>query len=74
MPVDYSLQLRPTLSHLNIGNASKRGKEDDDDDSDDEPTMRAVEVQVQKRETERQQQVGGSWVSCRCGSGAQTYA
>lgn len=59
MPVDYSLHLRPTLSHLNVGNISKRSKEDADEDSDDEPVMRAVEVsvQVQKRETERQQQV-----------------
>ncbi len=61
MPIDYSLQLRPDLSHLHVGNTaeSKKGKEQEEDDSDDEPGMRAVEaveVQIQKRETERQQQ------------------
>jgi len=55
-PLDYSIQLRPNLSHLNVGN-QKKGNDDEEEDSDDEPTMlRAVEVQVQKRETERQQQ------------------
>ncbi len=56
VPLDYSMQMRPALTHLNIGNAKKPGKEEEED-SDDEPVMRAVEVQVQKRETERQQQV-----------------
>ena len=57
MPVDSCLQLRPTLSHLNVGNVGKKGKEEVEEDSDDEPMMRAVEVSVQKSETERQQQV-----------------
>ncbi|GAX81299.1 hypothetical protein CEUSTIGMA_g8730.t1 [Chlamydomonas eustigma] len=60
LPIDYSLQLRPALSHLNVGNTTRKpgkaGEQGASDDSDDEPAMRAVEVQVQKRETERQQQ------------------
>eukprot|EP00955_Chlamydomonas_euryale_P060591 357762-Chlamydomonas_euryale.AAC.6 len=57
VPVDYGLQLRPTLQHLDVGNEKKRKEDADEEDEDDEPVMRAVEVQVQKRETERQQQV-----------------
>lgn len=56
VPLDYSVQLRPALTHLNVGNI-KKGKDEEEEDSDDEPVMRQVEVQVQKRETERQQQV-----------------
>ena len=68
MPVDYSLHLRPTLAHLNVGNVSKKCKEEADEDSDDEPTMRRaveVSVQVQKRETERQQQVNEPYLSSK---------
>lgn len=58
-PLDYALQLRPSLQHLNVA-AAQQKKEDADgadlDEEDDEPKMHAVEVQVQKRETERQAQ------------------
>ena len=66
LPIDLTLQMRPSLSHLDVGLASKKtqvakagqdevvGGSSDDDDSDGEPVMRHVEVMVQKRETERQ--------------------
>ena len=57
-PVDFALQLRPSLAHLNVGNMQPKKKEgeESEEEEEDEPKMRAVEVQVQKRETERQQQ------------------
>lgn len=56
-PVDYTLMMRPALTYLDAAAAAgkKKGKDDDDsDEEDDEPKMHAVEVKVQKRETERQ--------------------
>lgn len=69
-PLNYTLQMRPTLPHLNDhepkGNGSSANGRGADGDSDDgamdadepetKPVLQAVEVQVQKRETERQQQ------------------
>lgn len=57
-PVDYSLMMRPALTYLDVAAQAgkKKGKDDDDDEDEeeDEPKMHAVEVKVQKRETERQ--------------------
>ncbi|PNH04418.1 Protein phosphatase 1 regulatory subunit 7 [Tetrabaena socialis] len=56
-PLDFALQLRPSLHHLNVAaSAKEKGNADSDEDEDDEPKLHAVEVQVQKRETERQAQ------------------
>ncbi|MEW5320267.1 MAG: hypothetical protein WDW38_011351 [Sanguina aurantia] len=66
-PLNYTLQMRPTLPHLNdyepkANGSSSRGADGDsddggqDDEQDAKPALQAVEVQVQKRETERQQQ------------------
>jgi DNA-directed RNA polymerase III subunit RPC5 len=53
-PVDYCLQLRPTMTHLP---AAKKASNDesDEEDQDEQDELAAVEVQVKKRETERQQ-------------------
>ncbi|EFJ52042.1 hypothetical protein VOLCADRAFT_87172 [Volvox carteri f. nagariensis] len=56
-PLDFAIQMRPTLHHLNVTNNAKgKGKDDSEDEEEDEPKLHAVEVQVQKRETERQAQ------------------
>ncbi|KAG1666688.1 hypothetical protein FOA52_013600 [Chlamydomonas sp. UWO 241] len=56
VPVDFRLQMRPSLPHLNTGNVKKKNDDEEEEEEEDEPVMHAVEVQVQKRETERQQQ------------------
>ncbi|GIL54364.1 hypothetical protein Vafri_9932 [Volvox africanus] len=56
-PLEFAVQLRPTMHHLNVTSSVKdKNKEDSEDEEDDEPKLHAVEVQVQKRETERQAQ------------------
>ena len=57
-PLDFAVQLRPSMHHLNVaaGDKSKGPGHESDDEEDDEPKLHAVEVQVQKRETERQAQ------------------
>jgi DNA-directed RNA polymerase-3 subunit RPC5 len=56
-PLDFAVQLRPTMYHLNVSSTAKDKKKDDsDEEEEDEPKLHAVEVQVQKRETERQAQ------------------
>jgi DNA-directed RNA polymerase-3 subunit RPC5 len=67
LPVNYTLQLRPHLSHLNAdtSNKAKAGGQGEDTDEEmgmednDGPEIKqeltAIEVQVKRRETERQQ-------------------
>ncbi|KAG2449499.1 hypothetical protein HYH02_005643 [Chlamydomonas schloesseri] len=58
-PLDFAVQLRPSMHHLNVaaGEKVKGGPgHESEDEEDDEPKLHAVEVQVQKRETERQAQ------------------
>ncbi|KXZ54514.1 hypothetical protein GPECTOR_4g579 [Gonium pectorale] len=57
-PLDFAVQMRPSMHHLNVASTGKEGKgnAESDDEEDDEPKLHAVEVQVQKRETERQAQ------------------
>jgi len=57
LPIDFSLQMRPTLSHLNvIRKEDVQGEGEGGADEEETGELKAVEVQVQKRETERQQQ------------------
>lgn len=55
-PLDFAVQLRPSMHHLNVAaeSSKKKGAAEEDEEEDDEPKLHAVEVQVQKRETERQ--------------------
>ncbi|KAG2482697.1 hypothetical protein HYH03_018378 [Edaphochlamys debaryana] len=54
-PLDFAVQLRPSLHHLNVAATAKdKANADSEEEEDDEPKLHAVEVQVQKRETERQ--------------------
>ncbi|GLC33480.1 hypothetical protein PLESTB_000079400 [Pleodorina starrii] len=56
-PLDFAVQMRPSMHHLNVASTGKEKRKDDsEDEEDDEPKLHAVEVQVQKRETERQAQ------------------
>ncbi|GFH22142.1 uncharacterized protein HaLaN_19560 [Haematococcus lacustris] len=63
-PLDMILQLRPVLNNLAVGkkgrdaSAAAAGEDDDEEAAaaEQKPSMKAVELQVQKRETERQQQ------------------
>eukprot|EP00877_Chromochloris_zofingiensis_P004012 jgi/Chrzof1/13611/Cz08g04040.t1 len=65
LPLDYTLQLRPHTSFLNVDKTKKGvdGEESEDEAAEreegaagpSEPQLTAVEVQVKRRETERQQ-------------------
>ncbi|KAL6745748.1 Sin-like protein conserved region-domain-containing protein [Haematococcus lacustris] len=63
-PLDMILQLRPVLNNLAVGkkgrdaSAAAAGEDDEEEAAaaEQKPSMKAVELQVQKRETERQQQ------------------
>lgn len=55
MPVDYSLQLRPNMSYLNVEATKKKDGNESEGEAEDEEAQQ-IEVTVKKRETERQQQ------------------
>lgn len=55
MPVDYTLQLRPNMSYLNLDSAKKKDGEESEGEQEEEEAQQ-IEVTVKRRETERQQQ------------------
>jgi DNA-directed RNA polymerase-3 subunit RPC5 len=59
LPVDHAYQMRPQLQHLDTAAAGAGGKDETDEEMEEagaevKPELTALEVQIKRRETERQ--------------------